>query len=251
MATHMLIKLRALLTHLQQLCIGYWGVATGKSQQLQSYAMTSPRALDVSDESQQPAEASGFGRSWVHIMFRRDRKLRSTSFNRSNVATAVATTGKTDIAAAQKKTQTNMRTLRGHQVLLLFFIVLQERRSGILLVIVKMQAFFISGSTDCTRTIRAISSDRGKIVSGADDQSVIVWDKLKGHDAHSVWMLSGERVLTASHDGNVKMWDVRTDSCVATVGRCQSAVLCMEYDDSPGILVAAGIDVVPCLGYQF
>lgn len=41
------------------------------------------------------------------------------------------------------------------------------------------------------RTIRTISSDRGKIVSGADDQSVIVWDKqtfklleeLKGHDA--------------------------------------------------------------------
>lgn len=39
------------------------------------------------------------------------------------------------------------------------------------------------------RAIRTISSDRGKIVSGADDQSVIVWDKqtfklleeLKGH----------------------------------------------------------------------
>jgi len=42
-----------------------------------------------------------------------------------------------------------------------------------------------------TRAIRTISSDRGKIVSGADDQSVIVWDKqtfklleeLKGHEA--------------------------------------------------------------------
>lgn len=41
------------------------------------------------------------------------------------------------------------------------------------------------------RTIRAISSDRGKVVSGSDDLSVIVWDKqttqlleeLKGHDA--------------------------------------------------------------------
>ena len=59
----------------------------------------------------------------------------------------------------------------------------------------------------------------------------------------SVRMLSGERVLTASHDGTVKMWDVRTDTCVATVGRCQSAVLCMEYDDSTGILAAAGRDV--------
>jgi WD40 repeat protein len=41
------------------------------------------------------------------------------------------------------------------------------------------------------RTIRTISSDRGKIVSAGDDQSVIVWDKqtfklleeLKGHEA--------------------------------------------------------------------
>lgn len=39
--------------------------------------------------------------------------------------------------------------------------------------------------------MRAISSDRAKIVSGSDDQSVIVWDKqtlqlleeLKGHDS--------------------------------------------------------------------
>lgn len=56
-------------------------------------------------------------------------------------------------------------------------------------------------------------------------------------------MLSGERVLTASHDGTVKMWDVRTDRCVATVGRCSSAVSCMEYDDNVGILAAAGRDV--------
>lgn len=46
------------------------------------------------------------------------------------------------------------------------------------------------------RPIRAISSDRNKVVSGSDDQSVIVWDKqtsqlleeLKGHDA-PVWLL--------------------------------------------------------------
>jgi len=55
--------------------------------------------------------------------------------------------------------------------------------------------------------------------------------------------LSGERVLTASHDGTVKMWDVRTDRCVATVGRCSSAVLCMEYDDNVGVLAAGGRDV--------
>lgn len=41
------------------------------------------------------------------------------------------------------------------------------------------------------RTVRAISSDRGKVVSGSDDHSILVWDKqttqlleeLKGHNA--------------------------------------------------------------------
>uniref|UniRef100_A0A0E0FNF4 UDENN domain-containing protein n=1 Tax=Oryza nivara TaxID=4536 RepID=A0A0E0FNF4_ORYNI len=282
-----LIKLRALLTHLQQLRIGYWGVATGKGQQPPSYGMASPRALDVSDESQQPAEASGLGRNWVQSMFSRDRSLRASSFNRTNEVKVGATAGKTDLPAAQKKIQTNMRTLRGHTGAITALHCVTRKEVWDLVGDREDAGFFISGSTDCTllvehgmpqpcksvvhskqklglprneakismlpRTIRAISSDRGKIVSGADDQSVIVWDKqtfklleeLKGHDApvSSVRMLSGERVLTASHDGTVKMWDVRTDTCVATVGRCQSAVLCMEYDDSTGILAAAGRDV--------
>lgn len=59
-------------------------------------------------------------------------------------------------------------------------------------------------------------------------------------------MISGERVLTAAHDGTVKMWDVRTDMCVSTVGRCSSAILSIEYDDSTGILAAAGRDTYVC-----
>lgn len=57
-----------------------------------------------------------------------------------------------------------------------------------------------------------------------------------------VRMLSGERVLTAGHDGTIKMWDVRTDTCVATVGRSSGAVLCVEYNDSTGILAAGSRD---------
>ncbi|KAK1665267.1 hypothetical protein QYE76_053426 [Lolium multiflorum] len=270
-----LIKLRALLTHLQQLRVGYWGVPVGKIQPLPSYSMASPRALDISDESEQPAEASVLGRSWVHSMFSRDRSLRASSFNRASDPKAGATAGKPDLAAAQKKTQTNMRILRGHTAAITALHCVTRKEVWDLVGDREDAGFFISGSTDCTvkvwdpslrgselratlkghtRTVRAISSDRGKIVSGADDQSVIVWDKqtfklleeLKGHDApvSSVRMLSGERVLTASHDGTVKMWDVRTDTCVATVGRCQSSVLCMEYDDSTGILAAAGRDVM-------
>lgn len=53
--------------------------------------------------------------------------------------------------------------------------------------------------------MRAISSDRGKVVSGSDDQSVIVWDKqtsqlleeLKGHDAQVNFFLCS--LLSFSH----------------------------------------------------
>lgn len=55
-------------------------------------------------------------------------------------------------------------------------------------------------------------------------------------------ILKGERILSASHDGSVKMWDIRSDSCVATVGKSPSPILCMDYDDSTEILAAAGVD---------
>ncbi|KAG7944548.1 hypothetical protein I3843_15G107500 [Carya illinoinensis] len=179
------------------------------------------------------------------------------------------------LAGGQKKIQTNVRILRGHSGAVTALHCVSRREVWDLVGDREDAGFFISGSTDCsvkiwdpslrgselratlkghTRTVRAISSDRGKVVSGSDDLSVLVWDKqttqlleeLKGHDGQvsCVRMLSGERVLTAAHDGTVKMWDVRTDTCVATVGRCSSAVLCMEYDDSTGILAAAGRDAV-------
>jgi len=57
-----------------------------------------------------------------------------------------------------------------------------------------------------------------------------------------VRMLKGERILSASHDGSIKMWDIRIDSCVATVGKSPSPILCMDYDDNTGMLAAAGVD---------
>ncbi|KAL6005912.1 Scytalone dehydratase [Asimina triloba] len=229
--------------------------------------------VNVAGENQQPAEASGVGRSWVQSMFSRER---TESFSRvpDSVKSSTASPHKPELtASAQKKVQSSVRILRGHTGAISALHCVTRREVWDLVGDREDAGFFISGSTDCmvkiwdpslrgselratlkghTRPVRAISSDRSKVVSGSDDQSVIVWDKqtsqlleeLKGHDAQvsRVRMLSGERVLTASHDGCVKMWDVRTDTCVATVGRCSSAVLCMEYDDSTGILAAAGRD---------
>ncbi|KAJ8752743.1 hypothetical protein K2173_007053 [Erythroxylum novogranatense] len=258
-----LIKLRGFLSHVQQLRIGYWGIAAVKPQSISSHGLSSPRPKDAKDEGQQPAEASGIGRSWVQSMFSRDSS-KANSFGRVHLS-----------ASGQKKLQTNVRILRGHSGAVTALHCVTRREVWDLVGDREDAGFFISGGTDCmvkiwdpsmrgselratlkghSRTVRSISSDRGKVVSGSDDQSVIVWDKqttqlleeLKGHEAQvsCVRMLSGERVLTSAHDGTVKMWDVRTDTCVATVGRCSSAVLCMEYDDSSGILAAAGRDAV-------
>ncbi|XP_075503526.1 DENN domain and WD repeat-containing protein SCD1 isoform X1 [Primulina tabacum] len=277
-----IIKLRGFLSHIRQVCSGYWGISSGKFQSAPSYGLPSPRPQDVSDTTQQSSEASVVGRSWVQSMFSRDR---ASSFSRvrkwasDSDSLDVNENGslyKQDVhAAGQKKVQTNIRMLRGHTGAVTALHCVTKREVWDLVGDREDAGFFISGSTDCTvkiwdpslrgselratlkghtRTVRAISSDRGKVVSGSDDQSVLVWDKqttqlleeLKGHDAQVsvVRMLSGERVLTAAHDGTVKMWDVRTDTCVATVGRCSGAVLCMEYDDSTGILAAGGRDTV-------
>nr|XP_027125149.1 DENN domain and WD repeat-containing protein SCD1 [Coffea arabica] len=273
-----MIKLRGFLAHIRQICIGYWGIYSSKSQAVPLYGLASPRP-DAANEVEQPAEASGVGRSWVQSMFSRDTTLRANSFSRVRKWTSdtgVSENGKQEPSAAgQKKIQTSVRTLRGHTGAVTALHCVTSREVWDLIGDREDAGFFISGSTDCTikiwdpslrgselratlkghtRTVRAINSDRGKVVSGSDDQTVLVWDKqttqlleeLKGHDAQVsyVRMLSGERVLTAAHDGTVKMWDVRTDTCVATVGRCSSAVLCVEYDDSTGILAAGGRDSV-------
>lgn len=281
-----LIKLRALLSHIQLLRVGYWGISTGKSRS-SSYSLNSPSSQDASSENQQPTESSAVGRSWVQSMFSRNRSIRTNFVRPSGWTSEVDNSGSNgnmkpgnsprmaELSSAGQKIQTSMRTLKGHTGSVTALHCVTRREVWDLYGEREDAGFFISGSTDCTikiwdpslhgselrstlkghtRPIRAISSDRNKVVSGSDDHSVIVWDKqtsqlleeLKGHDASvsCIRMLSGERVLTASHDGTVKMWDVRTDTCVATVGRTSSAVLCMEYDDSTGILAAAGRDVV-------
>ncbi|KAL0318821.1 UNVERIFIED_CONTAM: DENN domain and WD repeat-containing protein SCD1, partial [Sesamum angustifolium] len=330
-----IINLRGFLSHTRQTCIGYWGIHVAKSHSVSSYGLPPPSPKDTTNNTQESSEETGVGRSWVHSMFSRNRAV---SFGRGG-AKEIGSPRKQDVSTiAQKKVQTTIRVLRGHTGAVTALHCVTKREVWDLVGDRDDAGFFISGSTDCTvkiwdpslrgselratlnghsRTVRAINSDRGKVVSGSDDHFLLVWDKrttqlleeLKGHDAqvlpnqinHRVsvsyllqlvtfpelytnhktsvlhlpcdWsrfsqarfrlefpaihvtylnltlvnivrILSGERVLTASHDGTVKMWDVRTDACVATVGRCSSAILCMEYDDSTGILAAGGRDVV-------
>lgn len=76
------IQLRGFLSHVVQLRIGYWGITAVKPQSMLSHGLASPHSKDNTVEDQQPAEASGVGRSWVQSMFSRDTASRSTSFSR-------------------------------------------------------------------------------------------------------------------------------------------------------------------------
>ncbi|XP_027344371.1 DENN domain and WD repeat-containing protein SCD1 isoform X4 [Abrus precatorius] len=215
------IKIRGFLSHIEQLRNGYWGITSMKVQSMLSHALPSPHSKDAKDENQQPTEATGVGRSWVQSMFSRNTTSRSSSFSRvrrwtsdgGNSATNEnGTPRKQDPSTGgQKKLQTNVRILRGHNGAITALHCVTKREVWDLVGDREDAGFFISGSTDCSvkiwdpslrgselratlkghiRTVRAISSDRGKVVSGSDDQSVLVWDKqttelleeLKGHD---------------------------------------------------------------------
>lgn len=275
------IQIRGHLSHVYQLRFAYWGISASKAQSLSSYGLQAPLPQDSANDSQQSAEASSVGRSWVQSMFTRGTSLRANSFTRvkSSVSDENGTANKQDAGnTGQKRIQTNVRILRGHSGAITALHCVTRKEVWDLVGDREDAGFFISGSTDCmvkiwdpslrgselratleghTGAIRAISSDRSKIISGADDESILVWDKqtfllleeLRGHTApiSCLRMLSGERALSASYDGTLRMWDVRSSTCVATVGRCSSAVLCMEYDDSSGILAAAGRDSIAYL----
>lgn len=69
------------MSRIHQLRVGYWGLSVWKSQ-VPSYGLPSPRPQDTYDESQQQAEGSGVGRSWVQSMFSRESSIRANSFAR-------------------------------------------------------------------------------------------------------------------------------------------------------------------------
>lgn len=75
------IQIRGFLSHIQQVRIGYWGLSSFKAQSTLSHGLPSPRPKDAINEDQQPAEATGVGRSWVQSMFSRGPSTRN-SFSR-------------------------------------------------------------------------------------------------------------------------------------------------------------------------
>ncbi|PRQ32933.1 putative transcription factor WD40-like family [Rosa chinensis] len=125
-----------------------------------SHALASPRSKDAAVESQQPTEASGVGRSWVKSMFSRDNSTRLNSFSivrkwtsdgGSPTTNENGTSRKRELSAAgQKKTQTNVRVLRGHTGPITALHCVTRREVWDLVGDREDAGFFISGSTDCT-----------------------------------------------------------------------------------------------------
>lgn len=273
------MQLRGYLSYIYQLHMDYWGITDIKAESLSSYGLQSPRSQDAIDGSQQPFKASTLASNWVKSMFGRDAALRMNSFSLGRGSPAVTETAVDEIGSprkqniGQKKTQTNMRVLRGHRGAITALHCVTRGEVWDLAGDREDAGFFISGGIDCsvriwdpihrgfelratmrghTGAVRAISSDRYKVISGSDDLTILVWDKtdfipveeLKGHAARitNVRLLSGDRVLSSSHDGTVKMWDARNGSCISTVAKLLSPILCTEFDDTTGILAAAGRD---------
>ncbi|XP_021736318.1 DENN domain and WD repeat-containing protein SCD1-like isoform X2 [Chenopodium quinoa] len=276
------IQLRGYLSYIHQLQMVYWGISDLKAQSLSSSGLQSPHFRDATVDNQ-PSKASTIAKNWVRSMFGRESVLKVNSFSHARGWTfETETAAVTEIGTPRKqnfpnsglrRSQTNVRVLKGHHKAITALHCVTRREVWDLTGDREDTGFFISGSTDCsvkiwdpsrhgselratlrghTGAVRAISSNREKVVSGSDDLSLVIWDKhefipleeLKGHEAQisSVRMLSGDRVLSSAHDGTVKMWDARNGSCIATVARCPGSVLCMEYNDATGILAAAGRD---------
>ncbi|PNX56542.1 stomatal cytokinesis defective SCD1 protein, partial [Trifolium pratense] len=131
-----------------------------KAQSSLSLALTSPHSKNAKDEDQQPTEGTGVGRSWVHSMFSRSTTSRSSSFSRvrrwtsdgGNSATNEnGTPRKQDSSiGGQKKLQTNVRMLRGHNGAITALHCVTKREVWDLVGDREDAGFFISGSTDCS-----------------------------------------------------------------------------------------------------
>ena len=153
---------------------------------MSSFGLPSPHSHDSTDDDQQPAEASGVGRSWVQSMFSRDTTSRTNSFSRvrrwtSDSGTLGTSSVEGDYACVlcsnklplhlslsclaanengapckqdlssfgQKKIQTSVRMLRGHSGAVTALHCVTRREVWDLVGDREDAGFFISGSTDC------------------------------------------------------------------------------------------------------
>ncbi|KAH0869603.1 LOW QUALITY PROTEIN: hypothetical protein HID58_076625 [Brassica napus] len=227
----LLIKLRRFFSHVQQLR------AIGVLLHLSSspYLLGCHHHVQKQMSLMKPSNLRSF---WKELGSE-DTASRANSFSR--VRKWVSDNASSDItAAAQKKIQTNVRVLKGHSgaVTALHSVT---RREVYDLVGDREDAGLKSGIQvyvvlNFERLLKTYWDQMIKSVIVWDKQTLQLLEELKGHDNQ----------VTAGHDGTVKMWDVRTDMCVSTVGRCSSAILWIECDDSTGILAAAGRDSYVC-----
>ncbi|CAI5510260.1 unnamed protein product [Closterium sp. Naga37s-1] len=106
-----------------------------------------------------------------------------------------------------------------------------------------------------TGPVRCVGSDATRVLSGGDDKRLLVFDKatarmladLRGHHQSIIALrmlpgLNKGSVVTAGREGQVNLWDTRTDHIASTLFTCPSPhmILSLDYLDHAGILVAAG-----------
>ncbi|CAI5466151.1 unnamed protein product [Closterium sp. Yama58-4] len=178
---------------------------------------------------------------------------------------------------AQGRGATGVRVLRGHKQPVTALHAGTRSELGDLLPDSEDGAgYFVSGSCDTsvklwdpstrgdelratmhghTGAVRCVGSDATRVLSGGDDKRLLVFDKatarmladLRGHHQSIIALrmlpgLNKGSVVTAGREGQVNLWDTRTDHIASTLFTCPSPhmILALDYLDHAGILVAAG-----------
>ncbi|GAQ82931.1 Calmodulin-binding protein CRAG [Klebsormidium nitens] len=254
-----LVKLRGALALMEQLRSGYWGLTPGQKGGLQQRSQgllnldgnhNPGESLDAADHSQ--GDLSLKVQAWARSMFAKEKVTLDTKpspgKNKAEKLLGGGLVGRTSVegklgggAAGIPRVQDFAGSRGGDCTVKLWN---PERRGEELLCTMEGH----------TKLIRCLGSDRIRLISGADDARIVVWDKNSGHllvdfndhedKVSCVRLVQGQQALSGSYDCSVRMWDLRTSKCVALLGKHAGPVLCLDHDFATGLVATGGTDGV-------
>lgn len=107
--------------------------------------------------------------------------------------------------------------------------------------------------------IECIYYESGLMITGGIDQTIRVWEYLKADPesvpkwicskilcGHSDWinkvLLIGDKIISASDDNTIKVWDLHSGNCLRTLMGHSDFIQSIEYSNCTGKIISAGYD---------
>lgn len=107
--------------------------------------------------------------------------------------------------------------------------------------------------------IECIYYEPGLMITGGIDQTIRVWEYLKADPdstpkwicsktltGHSDWinklLLVGDKIISASDDNTIRVWDLNTGNCLKTLEGHSDFIQSVEYSTYSGKIISAGYD---------